>query len=134
MSAPTPILRLLDSDVVIDLQHGLPAARAWFATLHLPAVAVPGVVAMEMIQSAHNKQEVASTDLILRPLPRLWPSGTACEAAYTDFRALHLSHGLGLADALIAATARERGAILCTFNVKHYRAVPGLTTEQPYVR
>ncbi len=29
---------------------------------------------------------------------------------------------------------RGRGATLCTFNVKHYRVIAGLVTEQPYTR
>jgi len=43
-----------------------------------------------------------------------------------------LSHSLGLIDALIAATAISAGASLCTYNLKHFRAVPGLVTVQPY--
>jgi hypothetical protein len=35
---------------------------------------------------------------------------------------------------LIAATAIGQGATLVTFNVKHYRAIQGLSTEQPYSR
>jgi predicted nucleic acid-binding protein len=46
----------------------------------------------------------------------------------------HLSHNLGLLDTLIAACAIGRSATLCTFNVKHYRVVPGLLTAQPYPR
>ena len=33
-----------------------------------------------------------------------------------------------------AACAVGRAATLCTFNVKHYRIIAGLTTEQPYTR
>jgi predicted nucleic acid-binding protein len=37
-------------------------------------------------------------------------------------------------DALIAACAIGLSATLCTFNVKHYRVVPGLVMIQPYTR
>lgn len=129
-----PTLRLLDTDVMIDLQHNRYGAAAWFASLDLAHVAVPGFVAMELGQDARNAQEARSCDAILRRLRIVWPSAQAMDAARMDFRALHLSHSLGLIDALNGATARELGATLCTFNVRHYRMVPGLTTEQPYTR
>lgn len=129
-----PDFQLLDADIVIDLQRRFPPATVWFAGLDLSAVAVPGFVSMEMIQSARNAQEARSADSILARLARVWPSDTACEAALADFRALHLSHNLGLVDALIGATARERSATLCTFNAKHYRMIPNLLIEQPYLR
>ena len=44
------------------------------------------------------------------------------------------SDNLGLVDSLIAATAVGLGAILCTFNVKHFRVVAGLQMQQPYKR
>lgn len=46
---------------------------------------------------------------------------------------MHLSHNLGLIDSLIGATTIGLNATLCT-NVKHYRSVAGLLTEQPYLR
>jgi hypothetical protein len=51
-----------------------------------------------------------------------------------DFTAFHVSQGLGLLDALIAACAVGLSAELCTFNDKHYRMVPGLVTVHPYTR
>jgi predicted nucleic acid-binding protein len=47
---------------------------------------------------------------------------------------LHLSNGLGLLDSLIAATAVGHGGVLNTFNERHYRMFPGLTTVRPYRR
>jgi len=35
---------------------------------------------------------------------------------------------------MIAACAVGAQATLCTFNEKHYRAVPNLATRQPYTR
>lgn len=128
------LLRLLDTDVVIDLQKRRAPALAWFATLDISQVGIPGFVAMELYQSARDEREARSADGVLRSLAVVWPSPQACERALADFRALHLSHSLGLIDALVGASARKLKATLCTFNVKHYRAVPGLTTEQPYTR
>ena len=47
-------------------------------------------------------------------------------------REYHESHGVGLADALIAASAAEREAGLVTFNRRHYPMVDDLTI--PYDR
>jgi len=124
---------LLDTDVLIDVQRGHAPAVAWFGGLgQLPAV--PGFVVMELIQDATNAKQVRQALKLVAPFQIVWPSPTDCTRALSDFAAYHLSHGLGLLDALIAATAIGLSAGLNTFNVKHYAAVPGLTLVQPYVR
>lgn len=124
---------LLDTDVLIDVQRGHPPAVAWFATLTQP-LAVPGFVVMELIQSARNTREVQNARKQVAGFQIVWPSQADCARALADFTTLHLSHSLGLIDALIAATAVGLNATLSTFNLKHYRAVPGLTVMQPYKR
>lgn len=89
---------------------------------------------MELIQHAQNKQQVTEALELVEDLPVVWPTEADCNRALADFTAFHLSHRLGLLDALIAACAIGRGATLCTFNVKHYRIIAGLQTEQPYSR
>lgn len=124
---------LVDTDVLIDIQRGHPPALAWFAGLaELPAV--PGFVVMELLQDARSAREVRQVLRLVAPLPIVWPTEVDCARALSDFTAYHLSHGLGLLDALIAACAVGQSASLYTFNVKHYRIVPGLVVVQPYVR
>jgi hypothetical protein len=57
-----------------------------------------------------------------------------CQRALDEFTRFHLSHRLGLIDSLIAGCALGLGAILCTFNVRHYGLIAGLQIEQPYTR
>jgi hypothetical protein len=124
---------LLDTDILIDIQHGHPRAVAWFAGLtDLPSV--PGIVIMELIQGAQNSRQVQQVLKLVAPLPVVWPTEADCNHALSDFTAYHLSHGLGLIDSLIGACAVGLSAKLCTFNVKHYRVIAGLTLEQPYVK
>lgn len=123
----------LDTAVLIDVQHGHPAALTWFTGLTALPV-VPGFVVMELIQGARNAKEVRAALRLVAPLPVVWPTAADCQRALSDFTTLHLSHGLGLLDAMIAATATGLPGELCTFNRKHYRAVPGLVTVEPYVR
>jgi predicted nucleic acid-binding protein len=124
---------LLDTDVLIDIQRGHAPAITWFANLsEMPSL--PGFVVMELIQDAQNKQQVRKVLQLVAPLPVVWPTEADCNRALFDFTAYHLSHKVGLIDALIAACAVGRSAILCTFNVKHYKVIPGLSMEQPYKR
>lgn len=126
-------MNLLDTDVLIDIQRGHAPALAWFAGLaELPGV--PGLVVMELIQDAQNARQVRDALKLVGPLRVAWPTSTDCTRALSDFTTYHLSHGLGLLDALIAACAIGASAKLCTFNVKHYQVVPGLVTDQPYAR
>lgn len=124
---------LLDTDILIDIQRGHVPAIAWFASLtDLPSI--PGFVVMELIQDAQNMQQVRKALKLVTPLPVVWATEADCARALSDFTSYHLSNSLGLLDALIAACAVGHGATLCTFNVKHYRVVPGLVTAQPYTR
>lgn len=124
---------LLDTDVLIDVQRGHEPAVAWLASLP-ERPSVPGIVAMELIQGASNARQVREALKLVAPLPNVWPTEADCGRALSDFAAYHVSQGLGLLDALIAACAIGKAATLCTFNARHYRSVPGLVTAQPYQR
>lgn len=124
---------ILDTDVLIDVQRGHSAALAWFADLSdLPSV--PGLVIMELIQGARDTREVREVQRLTAPMRVVWPTTADCQRALADFTIFHLSHGLGLLDAVIAAIAVGLSAELCTFNEKHYQVVPSLVTLQPYSR
>jgi predicted nucleic acid-binding protein len=108
---------LLDTDVLIDIQREYAPALTWCATLtELPAV--PGLVIMELIQDAQNARQVRQALKLVAPLPVVWPTAADCQRALTGFITYHLSHNLGLLDALIAVCAIGLSATLCTFNVK----------------
>jgi len=111
MLPPPPALRLLDADVLIDVQRGHPPAVAWFNAL-TQRPGVPGLVLMELIQDAQNTSHVRLAESLVHGLPLFWPSMVDCQRALADFRKLHLSHNLGLIDSLIAATTLGLGATL----------------------
>lgn len=125
--------RLVDSDVLIDVLRGIAPATAWLGALP-EAPVVPGFVAMELVQGCERADDLRRVQALLGPLVVVWPSPNACDQMLAHSPRFHLRHGLGMIDALVAACAVERSATLCTFNLKHYRAVPGLLLEAPYER
>jgi len=97
-------------------------------------IGIPGLVAMELLQGCRNREEQEHLERFLRPYQRHWPSHTDCARAFDDFAAYHLSHDLGILDALIAETAVGLSTELATFNTKHYSVVPTVEIVQPYER
>jgi len=125
---------LLDTDVMVDVLRRYEPATAWLASLGAEAVGIPGLVAMELVQGCRSRQEQQQAETLLRPFVLYWPTQTDCARAFDDFAASHLSHGIGILDALIAETAVGLGVELVTFNAKHYAVVDLLQTAQPYHR
>jgi len=124
---------IIDTDILINIQRGYQPAVNWFRELiELPAV--PGLVVMELIQDAQNTRQVHNALKLVAPLAIVWPAESACNYALLHFAAHHLSDGVSLINSLIGACAITVSADLCTFNVKHYRTIPGLRTVQPYAR
>ena len=126
-------MKIFDTDVLIDLQRKLPAAVAWLQSLPDVPV-VPGLVVLELIQGCRNSGDVADALRLTSAFPIVWPNEADCNRALADYSKLHLSHRIGLVDVLIASCATGIDAELCTFNEKHFRAVPGLKLLVPYGR
>ncbi|KAF0248812.1 MAG: PilT protein domain-containing protein [bacterium] len=110
-------MRLLDTDVMIDILRGYLPAVNWLAGL-LEVPGLPGFVVMELISGCPNKAEVKKLQKSLLDV----------------FVKYKLNNGLGIMDALIGECAVGLGATLSTFNLKHFKVIPSLKTEQPYTK
>jgi hypothetical protein len=124
---------ILDTDVLIDLKRKHPPALAWLATLPAPPL-VCGLAAMELLFGSWDKREQAAVQKFMLLFPLAWPTEEDLQRAYVEYVPLTLATSIGLLDTMIATTAVGLGMPLATFNVKHYRHVPDLTTVQPYKR
>jgi len=125
---------LLDSDVMIDILREYPPAVAWLESLGDETLGLPGYVAMELIQGCANRGEQARVEKALEPYVIEWPTPETCNQALGVFAQFHLSHKLGLLDALIGQMAIALNTPLHTFNEKHYVLIPGLRIIQPYIK
>src|SRR5688572_2274 len=80
----------------------------------------------------HLRGLLAATkkSLEMRNAQRLPVTTNITERAVALMEFYALSHGLRLADALIAATALENGLKLLTANIKHFVPIDGLLVEK----
>lgn len=123
---PTPFL--VDTDILIDYLHGHPAAVR-LVTDHADRVIVSAMSVAELYAGvrgqARDPEQLALADF-LELFPIVPVSGDIARAGALFRRDYARSHGVGLADAVIAATAVSSDAMLMTLNVKHYPMFEGL--------
>jgi predicted nucleic acid-binding protein len=131
--ASIPPMILLDTDVVIDIERGHAPALAWLSCSRDMHAALPGIVALELLQGARSDLESRRSRRLIDGYRLRWPSGRDGQRALDSMSQLRRS-GMSVPDALIAQTAIGLGAPLATFNERHFRAVPGLTLVRPYER
>ena len=121
---------LVDIDVMIDYLRGHAAAVA-FVKRHADRIALSAIVVAELYAGVRGDEERATLDELIGLFPIVPIDGqTACTGGLFK-RDYGKSHGVGLADAMIAATAVEKQADLATLNVKHY---PMLSDLKPAYR
>jgi predicted nucleic acid-binding protein len=121
---------LVDTDVLIWHLRGYQQAAQRLD--RLPALTLSAVSYLELIQGMRNKAELTAVQrmLALRKADVLPLTAAITQRAVSLMETLALSHGLRIADALIAATAIEHRLTLLSGNVKHFSSVEGLQIEQ----
>lgn len=125
---------LLDTDVMIDVLRAHAPALAWLSSLGNAPIGLPGLVALELVQGCRNRAEQQRVEKVLKDHKLYWPTAADSDRALHDFLRLHLKGGIGVNDTLIAETAIGLNVPLATFNVRHYRSIRSLVTQQPYQR
>ena len=119
---------LVDTDVLIDFLRGHEQARS-FVNAHSERIMVSSVTVAELYAGVRGGREdpeqIVLDDLLglFRVVPVTEDIGRVGGLYKRDYSA---SHGIGLADAIIAATATLEDAALETLNVKHYPMFAGL--------
>lgn len=83
---------------------------------------------MELYQGARSRDEITAMRRFFQENAfRIIPVNEAVSHLAATLVEEHcLKDGVQLADALIAATARETASVLATGNVKHFRSIPAL--------
>ncbi len=117
---------IFDTDILIWFFRGHPKAARLLESQHERAISI--VSLMELYQGARSRDEIAAIRRFFqqnafRTIPVNEP---VSHLAATLVEEHYLKNGVQLADALIAATARETGSVLATGNVKHFRSIPAL--------
>lgn len=121
---------LVDTDVIIWHLRGFPKASQKLDSL--PQLTVSAVTWLELLQGFRNQAELLAVQksLIKRSAQQLPLTPAITATAIHLMETLSLSHGLRLADALIAATAVEHNLPLLTGNYKHFAVIEKLTVER----
>lgn len=118
-------LILVDTDVMVDFLRGNPKAVALIQT-HSASIILSSIIAAELYAGVRGDEELDKLDgliSIFRVVPvsiELARAGGLYKKHYAK------SHGVGIADAIIAATAEAENADLKTLNTKHYPMIRGL--------
>lgn len=121
---------MFDTDVLIWYFRGNEHARRSFHDAD--EVTVSSITVMELFQGAKSKNELSAINRFLRLNSiRTFLLNEAVTLSAMDFvQTYTLSHGVQLADAMIAASAIYHGETLLTANVKHFQFIPQLTVKK----
>ena len=119
---------LVDTDILIDYLRGHPEAVR-FVTERADDIAVSAMSVAELVAGVRGEMhepEQRALQGFLGLFVILPITETIAKTGGIYRRDYGASHGVGLADAVIAATAIAAEATLQTLNVRHYPMIPGI--------
>jgi predicted nucleic acid-binding protein len=112
-------LLLIDTDVVIDYLRGRVEAVAYVEALTEP-VLMSVITQAELFAGVREGSERSQLETFVSVFELVDVDPEIARVGGLLRRDYGKSHNVGLPDALIAATARTRGATLMTLNSKHF--------------
>ena len=120
----TEVFVTFDTDVMIWAFRG--NANALDAIDAAPSRSISAVTYMELLQGVRNKKEMLNMKRFLSTLgfQTLPVTANISSRAVTIMELTALRSDLGIADALIFATALDTGETLLSGNAKHFKEVP----------
>jgi predicted nucleic acid-binding protein len=121
---------LLDTDIMVDFLRGLPKAVKYLKT-HSEEIIVSAITVAELYAGVRDDERRHLDDLISL-FKVIAISQEIAETGGLIKQQYYKSHGVGLADAIIAATSFHSDAELKTLNKKHYPMIKGL--RAPYLK
>ena len=121
----------MDTDIAIDYQRGERAAVA-FVREHEKEVSLSAVTVAELFAGVREGDETVRLEEFVRLFPVIPVDLEIAKTAGLHRRDFGPSHGTGLADGMIAATADRHALGLKTLNTRHYPMFRRL--RPPYVR
>lgn len=120
-------LTIVDTDVLVDAARQISAAVDCLTQIeHQSVLAVSVITQMELLVGCRNKTELRNTERFLQHFQVLKLNEAMCDTALELLRRYRLSHGLMIADALIAATAMTMNQPFISKNQRDYRFISGL--------
>ncbi len=128
---PMPELLLIDTDVIVDYLRGQADAVSYMEGLNDPLL-ISAVTVAELYFGVREGDERTALDKFISAFGLVPVDEAIAVKGGLYRRDYRKSHGVGLADALIAATAEVRGATLVTLNKKHFPMLASITV--PYTK
>lgn len=120
---------LVDTDVLIDVLRGREEAIDWLGPRSRQVV-LSAITVAELYAGVRGESEQAVLDDMVGLFPVLPVTFDVSKHGGLFRQRFGPSHGVGLADALIAATAVYHQALLVTLNTKHFPMLERV--EMPY--
>ncbi len=112
---------LFDTDVLVDYLRGVPEASSFLEMQFTKSLCcVSTITVAELYAGVREGKESATLAKFLGLFNVLGVTEAIAQQGGLYRRDYGKSHGIGLADAIIAATACLSEATLVTFNKKHY--------------
>ena len=118
---------VVDTDILIDAGRGVGEAVTCLTNIEQQSSLAASVITqMELFIGCRDKAELRQVEKFLRRFLLLKLTEPASDAAVDLLRQYRLSHGLLIADSLIAATALVHNAPLISKNQRDYQFIAGL--------
>ena len=115
---------LIDTSIIIAHLRGVVSYQL---KSHLVEQSILSYVTVgELIQGVKNKLELKFTNQTCSHFEIDWGNQTIHQLSHQLLAKYALSHGVGVIDAIIAATALERKLTVLTLNTKHFGCIKGL--------